>query len=117
MRCGRVLLMCVAGGMGALVFAVASILTSPSGEPTAVPPVNCYAPAAAAYFHGGVMALGGADQDDVAAYIANAVAFDPELAALWAEAQNDEDAWRLFVVMLQAKAWAGGCPAAEGVRT
>ena len=79
-----------------------------------VPQANCYAAAAAAFFYAGVSAARGEEEEQVYAYVARAVAFDPELAALWdATWVGGEEEARLFVLLLQARAWHGTCPGGE----
>lgn len=74
------------------------------------PPPNCYAPALAAYHEAGALAMQGESDATVRGHVARAIQFDPELAALWEIAQSSEDAWRLFLAILNARAWLGGCP-------
>lgn len=72
---------------------------------------NCYQAALSAYWYGGAAALRGEDPTVVHSYVAAAVQFDPELAALWERAFKDKTAWQIFAALLQAKAWAAApCP-------
>ena len=72
--------------------------------------VNCWAEALAAYWYGGAAIMRGEDAALAHSEVAKEVRFDPELSALWDRAKTDEEAFRLFTFLLQARAWHGGCP-------
>ena len=77
---------------------------------TISPEANCWSEALAAYWYGGVALMRGEDADGVYGAVAKELRFDPELAALWDRAKTDEEAFRLFTFLLQARAAHGGCP-------
>ena len=74
---------------------------------------GCYDEAAAAFFFGAVALIREEDPEYVAGYIAKAVAFDPELAAMWANFIAGNSNVDLFGMLLQAKAWHGACPGGD----
>ena len=99
------------GGFGLVVLAVSlAIALFPRSEP-APGAGRCYADALAAYLYGGVSLVRGEDEEYVAAYVARAVAFDPELAAIWSKVTRDELPPILFHLLLEARAWSEpACP-------
>ena len=106
---------------GLLIYMGYDLLRPPALVTTAVVPAvasspavrGCYDQAMAAFWLDGVAAARGEDLERTGAAVARAVAFDPELAALWEAAQSSEEAFVLFARLLHAKAWSGQCSAAQ----
>ena len=70
---------------------------------------DCYYDAMAAFWYAGVAAARGEDDDFIFGAVAEEIAFDSELAALWEASRSDQEAFFLFARLLQAKAWHGKC--------
>ena len=104
-------------GITCMVLVIPTKRAPPAPVPAAAPPsttptcpVNRHAEALSVFWFSGVSLLRGEDLAFVTEAVAEAVAFDPELAEMWRGTVRGELPDGLFLMLLQARAWHGQCP-------